>query len=284
VKTASPELLRGRVADTASDLYSFGAVLFEVLSGKPPFAADWTAPAPLSRRVRSAMSAWPDGTLGRLRALAAANPQSGFVRLNLGIALYWAGRQAGAATAWRAAKRVDPDTPSAVRAASLLHPEMARGLPTFVPGFNPPARLAGLAGDRQLAALARAARAPDVHAKLLYGVALQRIGRPLSAERQFAAAAALAPDDPEARVAAAVGLFDKDDPARAFSRLGPLVERFPRAPTVRFHLGLLLLWIGRVQKAKEELRLARAEGPRTPLGREADRFLVRLASVHVGTR
>jgi tetratricopeptide (TPR) repeat protein len=40
VKTASPELLRGRVADTASDLYSFGALLFEVLSGKPPFAAE----------------------------------------------------------------------------------------------------------------------------------------------------------------------------------------------------------------------------------------------------
>ena len=115
-----------------------------------------------------------------------------------------------------------------------------------------------------------------MRAKLLYGVALQRLERPVSAERQFAAAASLAPDDPEARVAAAVGLFDKDRPALAFSRLGPLVRTFPRAPTVRFHLGLLLLWIHRLDAARQELRLARAEGPRTPIGMEANAFLVRL--------
>ncbi len=83
---------------------------------------------------------------------------------------------------------------------------------------------------RQLAALRRAAARGDAHAKILYGTALQQLGRPLSAERQFAAAARLAPNDPEARVAAAVGLFDKDDPARAFGRLGPLVARLPARP------------------------------------------------------
>jgi len=65
--------------------------------------------------------------------------------------------------------------------------------------------------------------------------------------------------------------------ALAFSRLGPLVRVFPRAPTVRFHLGLLLLWTGRVDAAKVELRRARAEGPQTPLGREASAFLSRIS-------
>ena len=67
------------------------------------------------------------------------------------------------------------------------------------------------------------------HAKILYGIALQQLGHPLSAERQFAAAARLAPNDPDARAAAAVGLFDKDNPSRAFGRLGPYPARLGNA-------------------------------------------------------
>src|SRR5439155_15102676 len=100
---------------------------------------------------------------------------------------------------------------------------------------------------QQLAALARAARRPDVRAKLLYGLALQRLGHRLAARREYDAAAKLAPGDPEAQVAAAVGHFDKSRPADAFSRLGPLTRRFPHAATVRFHLGPLLFWLSRVQ-------------------------------------
>ena len=230
--------------------------------GKPPFVADWTAPAALSASVREALRAWPTGTVSTLHTLAREHPRSAFVHLNLGLALFWARDDAGALAEFRVAKRVEPDTPSAVQAGDLLHPNSPRGLPQFVPSFP---------------------RATNrVQRLLVGGIRLQRSGRPISAERQFAAAAALAPNDPDAQVAAAVGRFDKDHPERAFSRLGPLVRRFPRAQTVRFHLGILSLWIGAFAEARKQLELAVAEGPKTTYATEATTLLVRLG--HVGTK
>ena len=231
----------------------------------------------LEARVGAAIAAWPNGTLARLETLAERERGSALVRLHLGLARYWARRDAEAAAAWREAQRIEPDAASAVRAGDLLHPDMAPGLPVFVPSFEPPRSLSGLPPARQLDTLRR--RATGVRGRLLYGVALQRLGRPVSARREFDAALAAAPRSAEARVAAAVARFDKDDPSRAFGRLGPLTRRFPRAPTVRFHLGLLLLWIGRVDEAKAQLERARSLGPGTPLGREANRFLERLEGV-----
>jgi Flp pilus assembly protein TadD len=118
-----------------------------------------------------------------------------------------------------------------------------------------------------------------VKGKLLYGAALQRLDRPVSAEREFAAAAALAPGDPEAQVAAAVGSFSKDDPSRAFARLGPLARTYPHSPSVRFHLGLLLLWLRQVPQARKELREAVADAPGSALGREANTLLDSLRSI-----
>jgi transposase-like protein len=114
--------------------------------------------------------------------------------------------------------------------------------------------------------------------KLLYGLALQRLGHRLSAQREYDAAARLAPRSAEPQVAAAVVRFDKARPAAAFSRLGPLTKRFPHAATVRFHLGLLLLWMARAQpgavaEGKRQLRLARVEQPGSPLARQAGQLL-----------
>jgi tetratricopeptide (TPR) repeat protein len=222
--------------------------------GKPPFAADWTAPTGLSADVRHAV-----GSVSRLSSLAAEHPGSSFVRLNLGLAYFWRRQDDAALAAWRQAKRLQPDTPSAVRAGDLLHPNSPRGLPQFQPS---------------------SARADTPARRLLIqGVRLQASGRPVSAEQAFARAARLAPDDPDAQVAAAVGLYDKDDPSRAFARLGPLVRRFPHAQTVRFHLGLLSIWLGAFGQAKKELRLALAQNPKSPYGREARLLLRRLENV-----
>ena len=163
---------------------------------------------------------------------------------------------------------VEPDTPYAVAAGNLLHPDYARGLPVFVTTAPLPDGLDRLAPAAQLALLRASASGGDAADKLVYGVALQRLGRQRSAARVFAAAARQAPDDAEAQVAAAVGRFDKARPAEAFSRLGPLTRRFPDRATVRFHLGLLLLWSGEVKQARTQLVRADARSSRgSPLAR-----------------
>ena len=93
------------------------------------------------------------------------------------------------------------------------------------------------------------------------------------AARAFDRAARSHPDDIEAQVAEAVGRFDKDGPAQAFARLGPLSGTHPNEPTVRFHLGVLLLWTGRIKQAERQFRLAAQTQPDSPLAREADRYL-----------
>lgn len=236
----------------------------------------------LEAQVGSAMTAWPGSTIARLQDLQAEHPRSALVALHAGLAFYWARRDADALTAWRAAAKTQPDTPYAVRAGDFLHPQFAPGLPRFVPSFEQPLRIRILPASQQLAALRRAAARGGAHARILYGSALQQLGRPVSAERQFASAARLAPDDPDARVAAAVGLFDKAKPARAFGRLGPLTRVFPHAQTVRFHLGLLLVWSAQVREARKQLRLAERDDPSSLLGRQAARYLAALRAV--GTR
>jgi tetratricopeptide (TPR) repeat protein len=213
------------------------------------FFADPTAPVAVSRDVRDALKAWPSGTARRLRIVAQQHPRSSLARFELGLALALGGQADAARQAWRDAERVQPDSASAVRAEDALHPDAPPGKPPFVASFTRPRGT-----TEQL--LAR-------------GIAFQAALRPVSAERLFAAAAARDPRSAEAQVAAAVGRYDKDRPQVAFSQLGPLVRRFPHAQTVRFHLGLLLIYLRLFPQARKELRLAVVEGPKTPLAKQA---------------
>ena len=175
----------------------------------------------------------------------------------------------GALTAWREARDVEPDTPYAVRAGDFIHArDFAPGLPGFVVSFDyriegktPAEQLHRLAADRTL------------RGRLLYGIALQGLGRPVSARRAFAEARELAPNNVDALVADAVGRYDKGNPSASFSRLGPLSRRFPHAATVRFHLGVLLLWQKNVKEAIRQLELARKAEPGSKIAAEAKRFL-----------
>lgn len=237
----------------------------------------------LLARVGEAMSRWPDGAIPRLRELEQEHPRSGLVKLHLGLARYWLRDEERARAAWLAAEEVDPDSPAAVRAETLLHPEMPQGRPFFVPSAPFPEDVADLPPLSQLEALERQARASETaRAWIAYGVALQRAGRPRSAARAFDRAAELDPQSAEALAAAAVVRFDKDDPSAAFSRLGPLGERFPDAAVVRFHLGLMLLWLRQVDEARAQLERAIRLEPGSIYAREAELLLERLEEAAAG--
>jgi len=226
----------------------------------------------LEAKVGSALATWPEGSLDRLEQLAKLYPEIAVVQLHLGLARLWA-NQGDPVAAWRAAIDAEPDTPYAIVAGNLLYPQLPRGLPAFIPSFAASPEITRLPAARQLEALRRAAERGGVRERLLYGVGLQRVGRPVSASRAFASAARAAPTEVEAQVADAVGRFDKDAPERAFGRLGPLTRTHPNEPTVRFHLGVLLLWTGRIEAAQRQFRLAARSQPGSPLAREAARYL-----------
>jgi hypothetical protein len=213
----------------------------------------------LQARIGLAFADWSDGDgLTTLKTLATENPDSPTVQYHLGWAVYWSGHVADAAAAW---KRVDtrfPDSPESVEAENQLYSSDQSGLPDLLLPVKLP-QLASRAAQQR--ALATAARGPNVEAKLRYGYFLWLLWHRVSAERQFAAAARLAPHNPYARTAAAVALFTKGSPRDAFSRLGPLTAVFPQAPVVRFELGLLLISTAQPGKGLTQLRLAAAEAP-----------------------
>lgn len=227
----------------------------------------------LQAQIGSAFAAWPGHGLDDLKRLAATHPGSPVALLHLGYAYYWSGRVSDAVSTEERVAKDFPDAPESVQAENILFPRLIPDLPPIVATVALPSAPSRSA---QLRILARAARAPDAQAKLRYGLALWRLWNRVSAERQFEAAARLAPNDSTVRTAAAVAAFTKLDPVRAFGRLGPLTGRFPKAAVVRFHLGLLLLWTRQLAKGVDQFRLAAADEPGSVYATEARQFIADL--------
>jgi tetratricopeptide (TPR) repeat protein len=206
------------------------------------------------KAVQQALAEGPKRAARALEPLADEQPDDPVVQFNYGTALFCAGFDAEAARAYRRAKKTGRDTRYEVVADNLLHPRyFNQGYPLFQYSGRDPL--------------------------LIQGQVAQRNYHQETAERLWARAAKLHPNDPEAQVAAAVGRFDMDDLNASFSRLGPLAKRFPMSQSVRFHLGLLLVWTGQDRTLiVKEFRLARRLGPSTALGVQAKGFLDRLGS------
>ena len=217
-------------------------------SAPKPFIVPGTPTANVAA-VRAALAQPPVAAARALEQLAYLAPNDPVVQFNYGTTLFCAGYLADAEQAFRAAKRAGRDTYYEIQADTILHPQYftADGYPPFQP--------------TRTTRCSCAARSCS--------------GRGTSTPPSgcIAKAARLHPGSDEAQVAAAVGLFDEDNLSASFSQLGPLVRRFPKSQSVRYHLGLLLAWTGQRNQAITEFRLARSLGPKTTLGREANTFL-----------
>jgi predicted Zn-dependent protease len=217
-----------------------------------PFIVPGTPTANVAA-VRAALAQPPVAAARALEQLAFLAPSDPVVQFNYGTSLFCAGFVTDAVQAFRAAKKAGRDTFYEIQSDVLLHPQyFPQGYPPFQSTSHDPL--------------------------LVRGAILQRQGHEHSAEREFAKAAKLHPGSDEAQVAAAVGRFDMDNLSASFSKLGPLVRRFPKSQSVRYHLGLLLAWTGQRSEAVKQFRLARSLGPRTRLGRQAETFLAGLVS------
>jgi hypothetical protein len=224
------------------------------VKGKP--GVPKVLPTKAASQIRTAFRNWPHGSLDAMETLGQEYRHDPVVQLYLGIALFWSGYDADATAVFERVKTKSGggyDTPWEIQADNLLHPQYFEGYPVFTP--------------------------TGTNALLRRGSALQAQGHQHSAEHLYQLAAREEPGDAEAQVAAAVGLFDKDDLSASFSHLGPLTQRFPRSQSVRYYLGLLLAWTDQRDASVVQFRKTVALGKATPLGESAQAFLSKLGSV-----
>jgi tetratricopeptide (TPR) repeat protein len=223
--------------------------------GKPPLGPN--LPTPAAAKIRAAFRDWPKGGIDTMQELGREYPRDPVVQLYRGIALIWAGYPNDAEDVLRLAKRVGRDTPWEIQADSVLHPQFQVGYPTFQP-LTP-------------------------NALLERGARLMQEGRVHSARRTFDLAVRRMPQSDEARVAAAVARFDKDNLNASFSRLGPLTRQFPKSQIVRYYLGLLLAWTGQRDPAIAQFERAVKLAPTSELGLAAAQFLAQVKQGGTGS-
>jgi hypothetical protein len=232
--------------------------------GKPPVPTGLNGA--LGKQIETAFQDWPHGSIDTMQKLGleyqggptAADKQNGaLVQYFRGVALLWAGYPSDAQSALVSAKKLGTNTLIQSRADGLLHPGFYRPpsgpwYPVFVPTT---------ASDHLL----------------VQGSRLQEEGHQVSAEKLYDRAVRRQPGNVEALVAQAVGLFNDDNPALAFGKLGPLTQRFPKSQIVHYEFGWLLIWTGEAKDGIDEFEKTVRLGPSTEIGKTAEKILAGVA-------
>jgi tetratricopeptide (TPR) repeat protein len=218
-------------------------------------------------QIGRAFAAWPSGSLDEMKHLLALHEDDPVVNLHYAIALYWSGRNADAVKQFQAVDTKFPDSASSVDAEDILYADR------FVPGLPHMIAPVAIPSGRTIGEQLAKATSP-----LQRGVIDWYLDRRVSARRALTEAARAAPADPMVQTLAAVSYYSKRNPTAAFSRLGPLSGRFPKAAVVYLHLGELLLWQKELQKARTQLEKAVAVEPRSVYAAQAKKLLSALAT------
>lgn len=230
--------------------------------GKPPVPQGLTGPA--AAQIVAAFKDWPHGSIDTMQRLGlrysggdtpAERHESALVQYYRGIALFWAGYPDDASSALEKAKKLGTNTMIHNQADAFLHGGFFQNGPPFYPVFTP-------ATPNEL---------------LEQGSRLQLQGHQVSAERVYERAVREQPGNVDAKVAAAVALFDEDNLTPAFSHLGPLTKQYPRSQVVHYYLGWLLIWTAQAPAGEAQWRQTVALGPKTKLGTAAQQLLTAIA-------
>jgi tetratricopeptide (TPR) repeat protein len=209
----------------------------------------------------------PAPAIERLRALAEASPDDGFIGFSLGEALLWSGQRAAGEKVLRAVRDGAPDTFYGVSADDLIHPSAPGGYPPYI-AAQPVTQ--GTLAELKAAAVAHA---DQLQPQLDYATALLGDGQRTAAVTAFSNALAVDPGSVEAKVGKIIASYSKDNPAGSFGQMGPLVRDNPGNVSPRLHLALMLLWLRDTDTARAELRQVAAQDPNGRLGKVAQQFL-----------
>ncbi|MGZ4481049.1 MAG: tetratricopeptide repeat protein, partial [Gaiellales bacterium] len=280
IALAAFALLVGAGAATAVWITSRGGgggppITFAPLKGKPLVRLRHEPPRPgsveaaVAAAVRGYDPAQPDRAVAALQRLPQNNAT---VVFHLGEVQLWAGDRRAAAETFIRVERLDPCGFYGRIVDGLL---FSSELPCYPPYVSATQRR-GMTPARLRQAVSDHPRDAEAWVRL---AASEQFSHRAAAVRAARRAVELDPTGISPRIALAVISFDKANPAATMGVLGPLSQQAPSNPELRFHMGVVLLWLRQTEDALAQFRQALADDPHGSYGSAARQFLDKLKGV-----